>query len=83
MVLGLLELVWRNAAAVAKVGQFGEFVAQPGMTMMKRTQSALPHPDSSSSRKMSVKMEMSSQIQATSSMNQKIDNKMTWRYPRT
>src|SRR6185312_8550730 len=50
------------------------------MTMMNRVQSALPHPDSSWSRKMSAKIEMSSQIQANRSMNQKIDRMMSQKF---
>src|SRR6476620_9299598 len=50
------------------------------MTMMNRAQSALPHPDNSWSRKMSAKIEMSSQIQANSSMNQKIDRMMSQKF---
>src|ERR1043165_4152050 len=50
------------------------------MTMMNRAQSALPHPDSSWSRKMSAKIEMSIQIQANRSMNQKIDRMMSQKF---
>src|SRR5690349_24256616 len=51
-----------------------------GMTMMNKAQSALPHPDSSWSRKMSAKIVMSSQIQANRSMNQKIDKMMSQKF---
>src|SRR3954469_15783522 len=50
------------------------------MTMMNRAQSALPHPDSSWSRKMSAKIVMSIQIQANRSMNQKIDRMMSQKF---
>src|SRR6185312_17033569 len=50
------------------------------MTMMNRAQSAFPHPDSSWSRKMSAKIEMSIQIQANRSMNQKIDRMMSQKF---
>src|SRR5690242_20241975 len=43
--------------------------------MMKSVQRALPHPDSSWSRNRSPKIEMSSHIQANSTMNQKIDTR--------
>src|SRR4051794_10496711 len=51
-----------------------------GTTMMNRPQIALPHPDNSWSRKMSAKIEMSSQIQANRSMNQKIDRMMSQKF---
>src|SRR4029078_1693101 len=51
-----------------------------GMTMMNMAQSALPQPDSSWSRKMSAKIEMSIQIQANRSMNQKIDRMMSQKF---
>src|SRR4051794_4679329 len=50
------------------------------MTMMNRPQSALPHPDNSWSRKRSAKIEMSSQIQANRSINQKIDKMMSQKF---
>src|ERR1700745_4064665 len=50
------------------------------MTMMNRGQRALPHPDNSWSRKRSAKIEMSSQIQANRSMNQKIDRMMSQKF---